>query len=94
MPEREEPNTYSESTRWRYTRVRIKRAPEATEHSRPKGVRWRRFGKRDPRQPIQVTLKWRGGPEAWIEVTGRGETNRYPGFVSIAEIVLDINQAH
>lgn len=82
------------STTWEWRKVKIRRPPEANEHSRPKGVRWRRFPRRDPRKPITVSLKLRGGPEAWVEVKGRGETNRYPGYVTIAEVLFDINNAH
>jgi hypothetical protein len=71
----------------------VSRGAAGREHSRPKGVRWRRFSRRDPRKPITATLKWRGGAEGWVLVSARGESNIYHGATSIAEVVMDINQS-
>lgn len=80
------------STTWVTRRDKISRAPQARGHSTPQASRWRRFGRRDPREPITVRIHYRGGSEAWVEVSGRGETNRYPGWVPIADVLFDINQ--
>lgn len=85
-------NTGSESTTWEYRKVKMSRRRRPDQDSAPKGHRWRRFRARDPREPITITLKYRGGPEAWVEVRGRGETNRYPGWVALYDLVRDINQ--
>jgi hypothetical protein len=94
-------NTRTSSTTfaWRYTKIR--RPPEAHRDSAAGGgsgggskTRWRRFGHREPRKPIQVVLRLRGGPEAWVEVRARGEVNYYPGYTQLIDVLLDINQAH
>lgn len=57
----------------------------------PKAVRWWRFPRRDPRKPITVSIKLRGGAEAWVEVKGRGSVGRYTGHTPILDVVKDIN---
>jgi hypothetical protein len=47
--------------------------------------------KRDHRVPLPVTLKWRGGPEAWVEIDARGARLRVRGDTTIAEVVLRLN---
>lgn len=79
------------STTWETRRVRINRAPQASVDSAPKALRWRRLPPRDPRKPLTCTVKWRGGPEAWIEVHARGDIGRFPGSVCIADLVMWMN---
>lgn len=79
------------STRWEWKRVKMARPPEATGHSVPKGHRWRRLPRRNPRTPLGITVKLRGGPEGWVEVHARGDLARYPGYTTILDIVMDVN---
>jgi hypothetical protein len=51
----------------------------------------RRVSRRDWRRPIWITLKYRGGSEAWWEITFRGETRRYPGHLSLHELGSIVN---
>lgn len=81
------------STTWRGSGEKIARAPQATQDSRPQGVRLRGLPRRDPRTPLGATLTWRGGPEAWVEIRARGATVRVPGHTNIAELVLLLNNA-
>lgn len=81
-----------ESTTWEWRQVKIRRPPEATGRASMKSTRWRRFPTRNARVPINAQIKLRGGPECWIEITARGETNRYPGWTSIYDVLSDINQ--
>lgn len=84
------------STTWRSPSGTIARAPQATQDSRRPtgGVRFRRLPVRNPREPLGVTLIWRGGPEGWCELHARGATVRVPGHTCIAELVLLLNNAH
>jgi hypothetical protein len=52
------------------------------------------MGRRNPTKPISITVEWRGGAEAWVRVSGRGAYRNYPGYACIADILLDINNAH
>lgn len=79
------------STTWPLRPVRITRAPVASGHSVPKGHRWRRLPARNPRNPLTITVKWRGGSEAWVEVHARGDVARLPGWIPISDLVLMVN---
>jgi hypothetical protein len=52
------------------------------------------MSRRSPSKPLAVLVEWRGGSEAWVKVTARGAHRNYPGYATIADIVLDINNAH
>jgi hypothetical protein len=69
--------------------------PAAAGQSNSAAERRRRFAlpRRDPKAPLSVTLQYRGGPEAWVEIRTRGAVWRYPGYVDIASVVLEINKA-
>lgn len=42
------------------------------------------------RKPLHLTIKYRGGPEAWVEIHSRGKIGRYTGDKAIIEILTDI----
>lgn len=39
-----------------------------------------------------MTVKFRGGPEAWYEIHSRGCTGRFPGHVAIHDAFDEINR--
>lgn len=59
---------------------------------RPTGLRWRRLPRIDWRKPQHVTISYRGGAEAWVEVHARGDLGRYPGHTAIIDILADITR--
>ena len=79
------------SATWEWRRVKIKPPAQGHQDSAPKGHRWRRLPVRNPRDPLTLTVKLRGGPEAWVEIHARGDLGRFPGYVTIAEVVLWVN---
>lgn len=79
---------------WKPTRVMVRRAPQAPANSgRAKRARsyWRSLPRRHKRDALTIVVRWRGGAEAWVEVTARGETNYLPGFIDVASLVLMVN---
>ena len=84
-------NERSVSTTFAWKRVKISRPPEATPAATTKSSRWRRLPRRDSRKPLTVVVKYRGGPECWVEVRARGEVNRYPGYTQLVDLVRDMN---
>lgn len=80
------------STRWETRRVKIARPPEAMTAQRPTGLRWRRLPRIDWRKPQHLTISYRGGAEAWVEVHARGDLGRYPGHTAIIDILADITR--
>jgi hypothetical protein len=49
------------------------------------------MSRRNPSKPIAITIELRGGPEAWVKVCGRGAWRCYPGYVSLIDVVREIN---
>jgi hypothetical protein len=84
-------NGSSSSTTWAWKRVKIACPPEAMSTAARRATFWRRFPRRDPREPITIRVHLRGGPECWIQVEGRGSMGRYPGATAIYDVVMDIN---
>jgi hypothetical protein len=80
----------STSMAWEW--VKIARPPKATRHSAPKGLRWFRLPRRDARRPLPLTIKLRGGPECWVEVHSRGSMGRFPGWVTLYDVLREINR--
>lgn len=84
-------NTRLESTTWEWRRVKIRRPAGGQTDQPPKASFWRRFPRRDAREPITISMKLRGGPECWIEVHARGSIGRYPGSTALWDVLADIN---
>lgn len=83
-------NTRSTSTTWEWRRVKMRRPPEAegtASEARPTSpslTQWPR-GK-----PVTVVLKYRGGPECWVEVRARGRVWRRPGATAIYDVLTAV----
>lgn len=69
----------------------MRRSPEGQRASEPKALRWRLLGRRDWRKPLQITIRYSGGSEPWVDVTTRGQTKRYPGYVALLDVVTEVN---
>jgi hypothetical protein len=80
------------STTWEWRHTRVTKPPQAPVTAPRRGT-FRSLVRREPRKPLLATLRLRGGPEGWIEVTSRGITYRCPGDRSVLDVVLDLNNA-
>jgi hypothetical protein len=65
----------------------MSRAPQASTDSRPKGDYSHRLAPRDARQPLTMTVTYRGGPECWWEISARGVKIRRPGSVALHDVL-------
>jgi hypothetical protein len=72
----------------------VRRPAGGQSAQRPSGHRWYKLPRRNPRDPLTCTVKFRGGPEAWVEVHARGDMARVPGDMPIATLVLWMNSQH
>jgi hypothetical protein len=79
------------SPHWEWRRVNINRRRTASGYSVPKGHRWRKLPPRNWREPLTITVKYRGGAEAWVEVHARGDMGRFPGYVTVVELLMWVN---
>lgn len=90
MDDEQVSNERTSSTTWAWRRVRMSTPPQAKsdrERSEaPQGslLAWPR-GK-----PCTVVLKYRGGPECWVEVRARGRIWRRPGTTALYDIVREV----
>lgn len=69
----------------------MSRAPQASTNSRPKGDYSHRLVPRDAREPLTVTVTYRGGPECWWEIRARGTVIRRPGVTSLHDVLSHLN---
>jgi hypothetical protein len=69
----------------------VRPAAGGQKDSAAKPLRWFGLPRRNPREKLTITVKLRGGPEQWVEIHARGRVGRYPGYVTLAEMVYDIN---
>jgi hypothetical protein len=70
----------------------MRRRPDGQGARAPKGRRWHSLPWRNPRDPLTVTIVYRGGPEAWVEVKARGSMGRFHGNTALFDVVAEINQ--
>lgn len=69
----------------------MSRPPEASTNSRPKGDYSHRLLPRNPREPLTITVTYRGGAECWWEIRSRGTVLRRPGSVALHDVLSDLN---
>ncbi len=84
-------NNRSGSTRWEWRQVRISPAPNGPANRAAAGDHSGRLSDRNPREPLTMTVKLRGGPECWVEIQTRGRTIRYPGHWSVYDVLRALN---
>lgn len=85
-------NDRSPSTTWGYRRVKMpSSAPQASSASR-RGRHPATLSKRNPREPLTITVTYRGGPECWWEIKARGVTFRRPGYVALHDLLSEVNR--
>lgn len=66
--------------------------PDGQVNSPPKAARWHHLPWRNPRDTLTITIKYRGGAEAWIEVKARGSAGRFPGYVQLFDVLKEVTQ--
>lgn len=82
-------NMRSGSTTFVWRRIKMARPPEAIGQARRSRSFWR-LPRWDPRKPLTVTIKYRGGEECWYEVHSRGATLRVPGYVQLHDLAQTV----
>jgi hypothetical protein len=73
---------------WKY--VKVASPPEARKAVRSSARGFRRLPRWPQRKPLALTIKYRGGAEAWVEVHSRGEVARFPGSTAIYDVLCRI----
>ena len=83
-------NTSSGSTTWAWRRVKISERPPGPYGTAAEGVRRKRLTARNPRDPLTVTIAYRGGAECWWEIRSRGVTLRRPGSLALHDVLSEL----
>lgn len=84
------PNNSSSSTTFAFRRVKISTAPQAGTDSRRRRPHFKGLKRRNPRDPLQVTIVFRGGAECWWELRARGAVLRRPGHNSLHDVLWEL----
>lgn len=85
-------NTRSGSiTRWHWCET-LEGPPRPYRHSRPAGASIFELRSRDPRKPLQVEIRYRGGAEGEWRIRARDWEWRFPGTLSVVDVMNWINR--
>lgn len=74
---------------WKRVRMSIGFRPAGNSNERSEFRPWLR--PRDPVKPLDMRLRYTGGPEASIEVRHRGRTWRFPGGTALIDVLQFVN---
>lgn len=73
------------STTFEWRRVKIDVPPERPSKTAAAGRP--PLNRRNARDALTLTIRYRGGAEAWWEVKARGQTWRFPGYYAIHDVM-------
>jgi hypothetical protein len=80
------------STTWAWRYVRVTPPPEATTQHRRSRSRWHGLYRVPERDKVTITLKWRGGAQAWILVEARGRHGVFHGATALVDVLTEVAQ--
>lgn len=84
-------NTSSPSTTWRAEPDRMAGRPGGASRNGPKAPKFLSLRKRDPREPLSIRIRYRGGSEAWWYVEARGTAQAFPGHMCLHDVMSRVN---
>lgn len=80
----------SESTTWAWRRVKIRRPPQAENTARAKRAPITSLLPWPRKRPMHLEIRYRGGPECWVEIRARGRVIRRPGTEALADLWFEL----
>jgi len=79
---------------WEWKKVvKIEPPARAIGTAAPKASPRERLAQRQLRKPLDVQVRYRGGPECWWELKARGRVWRFPGHVCLHDALTFINNS-
>lgn len=87
-----QPNERTSSTRYEWRKVKI--SGGAPEGPAPKAAakRWGGLSRRGSKQPLTLTVTYRGGAESWWLIQARGRSAAVPGHRALDDVMAEINR--
>lgn len=79
-----------ESTTFVWERRMVRRPAGGQMHSAAKPHRMLGLPRWPARRPLRLTIKYRGGPEGWVEIHARGRVVRYPGYTQVVDVLREL----
>ena len=74
------------STRWEYRRVKIATPPQAPGQRGAAAHNFVGLSPLDRREPVHLSIRYRGGAEAWHMVEARGRKVPIPGWMELYDL--------
>lgn len=86
-------NTSSPSTTWTAKPDRMRGSRREGQQNVAAGGRWRKLRRRNPKDPLTIQVRYRGGSEAWWYVEARGSSGAFPGHMALHDVMNEINNS-
>lgn len=86
--------TRSTSNTWALKVIKIRRPAGGQKDSAAKPHRFHGLRRRNPKDWVDVRLKYAGGGSGWVVVMARGRVVPYPADAWLLDVVLDVNNSH
>jgi hypothetical protein len=80
------------SATWEFRKVKIERPPGPNTAAARRASFRARLARRDARRPLEATIRYRGGPESWWEISARGRLYRFPGWWALDDVCTVLNR--
>lgn len=90
MGSTERENTSSPSTTSAWKWVKVRRPAGGPSSAATKSASRQRLSAWNRREPLTVTVTYRGGAECWIELKARGKSHRMPGSVALFDALCSV----
>lgn len=88
------PPQLAPSTTWTWKRVRVRAGAPPAGAAGAAGAHRRPLARRNRREPLTVSVSFRGGAECWWEIKARGQTWRRPGALALHDVLSELYEGH
>jgi len=85
-----ETNSRTASTTWGWRQVKLQPARRAQSGARQGPSRFSGLSRWPRREPITLTVTYRGGAESWWLVRARGRTVAFPGHRTLEDVLAEV----
>lgn len=76
-----------------WKKVMLQGTPAGQATRPPKAGRWSGLKQRNERDPLTITVRYRGGAEGWWVVQARGRVGAFPSSMALIDVMAEINRS-